>query len=288
MKDETLKTAPDMTAPNKKLSDDGVKEKTPDKSESPKASWGVRIWSEVKFFLGLGSFMMLFLTFVWGHYKIPSESMLPTLEVGDHLYVSKFAYGFSRHSAPFNLHKLPFLKDGQIFSRDPKRGDVTVFRNPKSGIVMIKRVIGLPGDKVRMHRGRLYINNIIVPRTNIDNYLYRQHPSPFQEAMKEPGSITGVDVYEEQWPDEDAPHLIYEQTDLATLDNTKEFLVPEDTFFFMGDNRDNSTDSRADSGPGFVPRDHLIGRAELMMFSFKRCAKEPDTRCPPLRFMKPL
>ena len=142
-----------------------------DSKEQVKPSLRARLWSEVKFFLGLGAFMLAFLTFVWGHYKIPSESMQPTLEVGDHLYVSKFAYGFSRHSAPFNLYKLPFPKDGQILSRDPKRGDVAVFRNPKSGVVMIKRVAGLPGDKIRLHRGRLYINNVIVARSNLDNYL---------------------------------------------------------------------------------------------------------------------
>ena len=259
-----------------------------DSKEQVKPSLRARLWSEVKFFLGLGAFMLAFLTFVWGHYKIPSESMQPTLEVGDHLYVSKFTYGFSRHSAPFNLYKLPFLKDGQILSRDPKRGDVAVFRNPKSGVVMIKRVAGLPGDKIRLHRGRLYINNVIVPRTNLDNYLYRQHPSAFQKANKQAGAITGVDVYEEQWPEEEKPHIIYEQTDLGPLDNSEEFLVREDTFFFMGDNRDNSTDSRAETGPGLVPRDHLIGRADLMMFSFKRCAKEPELYCPPLRFMKRL
>ena len=104
--------------------------------------------------------MFVFFTTVWGHYKIPSESMLPTLEVGDHVYVTKFAYGFSRHSLPFNMHKLPFLGEGQIFSRNPKRGDVVVFRNPRSKIVMIKRLVGLPGDKIQMRDGRLYINAV--------------------------------------------------------------------------------------------------------------------------------
>lgn len=243
-----------------------------------KPSLGQRIWSEVKFFAGLMSFMLLFLTFIWGHYKIPSESMLPTLEVGDHLYVSKFAYGFSRHSPPFGLHKLPFLKDGKIFSKLPERGDVVVFRNPKNDLVMIKRAVGLPGDTIRVHLGRLYINDILVPRDPVDNYLYREHK----------GRKIGVDVYAEQWPNEEAAHKIYEQTDGAHLDNTKAFRVPTGTIFFMGDNRDNSTDSRAPSGPGFVPLDHLIGRAEYMMFSFKRCATEADLRCPPRRFMKKL
>ena len=243
------------------------------KDDTEKPSVGQRVWSEVKFFTGLASVMLVFLTFIWGHYKIPSESMLPTLEVGDHLYVSKYAYGFSRHSAPFNLHKLPFLKEGKIFSKVPERGDVAVFRNPKNDLVMIKRVAGLPGDKVKVHRGRLYINDVIIEREPIDNYLYREHR----------GRKIGVDVYREQWPGEKESHEIYEQTDAGNLDDTEAFIIPPETVFFMGDNRDNSTDSRATLGPGYVPFTHLIGRAEFMMFSFKRCAKEEGLRCPPKR-----
>jgi len=167
-------------------------------------------------FSGLAVVMLAFLTFIWGHYKIPSESMLPTLEVGDHIYVSKYAYGYSRHSVPFGLHKLPFLKDGKIFSKLPKRGDVAVFRrsasHPEGELVMIKRVVGLPGDRIRVHRGRLYINNIIVERDPIDDYRYRDHF----------GRKVGVDVYTENWPGEEGPHKIYEQTDLGPLDNTQE------------------------------------------------------------------
>ena len=251
---------------------------TANDANEEKLSLGQRILAEVKFFAGLAVIMLAFLTLVWGHYKIPSESMQPTLEVGDHLYVSKFAYGYSRHSVPFNLHKLPFLKDGKIFSKVPKRGDVAVFRNPKSGIVMIKRVIGLPGDTIRTHRGRLFINDVLVQRENIDNYLYRQHL----------GSVVGVDVFNETLPDMEETHIIYEQTDGGNLDSKGPFEVPEGHVFFMGDNRDNSTDSRAALGPGYVPLDHLIGRADLMMFSFKRCRKEDNLHCPPFRAMKKL
>jgi len=251
---------------------------SPESESEEKPTLAQRVFSEVKFFLGLGVVMLTFLTFVWGHYKIPSESMLPTLEVGDHIYVSKFAYGYSRHSAPFNLHKLPFLKDGKIMSKVPRRGDVAVFRNPKTGMVMIKRVVGLPGDTIRMNRGRLFINGVVVERDSVDNYLYREHK----------GRKVGVDVYSEQLANEEVPHLIYEQTDLGPLDSTEEFTVPSENIFFMGDNRDNSTDSRASLGPGYVPFDHLIGRADLMMFSFKRCKTEEDLRCPPVRFWKKL
>jgi len=212
-----------------------------------------KIFAELKFFVILFGFLLTMLTCVWGHYKIPSESMLPTLEVGDHIYVSKFAYGYSKHSLPFMLHKLP-LPEGQIFSRTPKRGDVAVFRNPKNDLVMIKRVIGLPGE--------------------VNNYLYREHK----------GRVVGVNVYRETLPNEEGPHLIYEMTDRGNLDNTETFIVPEGHFFFMGDNRDNSTDSRAPDGPGFVPQDHLMGRADFLMFSFKKCATEEGLRCPPRRF----
>jgi len=138
--------------------------------------------------------------------------------------------------------------------------------------------VGLPGDKIRVYRGRLFISDIIVERDSVDNYLYREHK----------GRKVGVDVYSEQWPGENDAHHIYEQIDTAPLDNTEEFRVPPETVFFMGDNRDNSTDSRAILGPGYVPLSHLIGRAEYMMFSFKRCAKEADLRCPERRVMKKL
>lgn len=234
--------------------------------------------SEVKFFTGLFAFVLGMMTLVWGHFKIPSESMLPTLEVGDHIYVSKFAYGYSRHSLPFFLYKLP-LPDGQIFSRLPKRGDVAVFRNPKNDLVMIKRVVGLPGDLIKVLDGRLYLNGTLIDRAEVDNYTYREHR----------GNQASVDVYREQLPEEKNSHRIYERVPGPyPLDNTDVFVVPEGNVFFMGDNRDNSTDSRAAEGPGFVPQDHLIGRADLMMFSFKRCDDEPGLRCPPRRFAKGL
>jgi len=237
-----------------------------------------RIMSEVRFFAGLLVFMFVFFTTAWGHYKIPSESMQPTLEVGDHLYVSKFAYGYSRHSLPLSL-QLSFLPDGQVWSRLPKRGDVAVFRNPNSGLVMIKRLVGLPGDEIKMIGGRLFLNDSVIDREPIEAFLYREHR----------GRVVGVDSYSEQLPDEEQAHIIYEQTDEGHLDNTDVFIVPEGHVFFMGDNRDNSVDSRAPAaGPGFVPQDHLIGRADMMVFSFKRCKSEEGLKCPGRRFFKVL
>ena len=237
-----------------------------------------RIISEVKFFAGLFAFIFVFFSTVWGHYKIPSESMLPTLEVGDHVYVSKFTYGYSRHSLPFGAHLLPIADGKQIFSRLPKRGDVVVFRNPVSGIIMIKRTVGLPGDTVETVRGRLHVNGVLMEREEVDRFSYRAHTGP----------ITSITKYQEKLPGEKKNHLIYEVSDQGFQDNRGPFTIPAGHVFFMGDNRDNSIDSRASGGPGMVPVDHLIGRADSMMFSFKRCAKEEGLRCPPRRFFKGL
>lgn len=256
------KTALPQNAPEK----DGA-------TQSP--TLGARILEEVKFLIGLFAFITVFFTLVWGHYKIPSESMQPTLEVGDHLYVAKYAYGYSRHSLPFGLSRLPFLPEGKVMSKLPQRGDVAVFRNPVAGIVMIKRVVGLPGDVILTRGGRLRVNDVEVPRASLDNYLYREHR----------GGIVGVDVYRENLPGEEEDHRIYEQGDSRRLDNVGPFEVPVGHVFMMGDNRDNSIDSRAPRGPGMVPLDHLIGRADLMMFSFKRCKTEKNLYCPPRRWL---
>lgn len=240
----------------------------------------VTLKSELRFY---GIFFLCFLvftTFGWGHYRIPSESMQPTLEVGDRLYVSKFAYGYSRHDLPFG-GKLGFLGDGVINPSLPERGDVVVFRHPKSGIVMIKRAVGLPGDEIQYRGGRLYINGQLIERTQVDKFKYREHKVKYNRPEPD---IVEVTVYEEQWPGEEKPHRIFEQQDYARLDSIEPKIVPEGTLFFIGDNRDNSTDSRDDNGPGFVPLDHVIGRAEMMVLSFKRCKEEPGVRCPGSRW----
>ena len=206
--------------------------------------------------------------------------MQPTLEVGDHLYVSKYAYGVSKHSLPYLLHKLP-LPEGRIFSHVPDRGDVVVFRNPRTGIVMIKRVVGLPGDKVQVRRGQLFLNEQPIKREAEGNRLYREHATQ---------RVRSVNVYQQTLPGMDEAFTIYERDDSYPLDETPAFIVPEDTLFFMGDNRDNSIDSRAPrQGPGMVPMNYVIGRADRVMFSLKRCNRDEDLHCPPKgRFMEKL
>lgn len=241
-------------------------------TESQKPTQGEWLWSEFKFFTKLFAIILVFMTVVWGHYKIPSESMQPTLEVGDHLYVSKYSYGISKHSLPYLLHKLP-LPEGRIFSRIPKRGDVVVFRNPNTDVVTIKRVVGLPGDTVQVREGQLYINGDIVKREKASERLYREHKS---------NRVTRVNVFEQRLPGTEDAFTIYERNDTSLLDDTVAFIMPEETLFFMGDNRDNSVDSRAsESGPGMVHMNYVMGRADRIMFSFKKCDRTEALHCPP-------
>lgn len=256
--------------------------KSKTKKESPsgapeKEKKKATLASELRFY---GLFLLAyfaFITFAYGQYRIPSESMQPTLEVGDRLYVSKFAYGYSRHDLPFG-GKMKFLGDGVINASLPERGDVVVFRNPKSGIVMIKRVAGLPGDEIQYRNGRLYINGDLIAREQVETLLYREHKTEV---------VVAVTKYTEQWPGEDKTHFIYEQSDQGANDQRGPDIVPEGTLYFIGDNRDNSTDSRAPGGPGYVPMSYVIGRAEMMVLSLNRCKEEEGLRCPGSRwFMK--
>lgn len=227
------------------------------------------VYEELRFFAGLALFLGLFFNFVFGHFKIPSESMLPTLEVGDHLVVSKLTYGASRESLIWPFRKLP-LPDGRIFSREFRRGDVIVFRNPNNGMILIKRLIGLPGDIVEVRHGQLYLNDKLVERKAVDEFSYREHR----------GAVTHITEYEQQLPGQKKPFHIFERGDAYPLDNTGPFAIPPGKLFFMGDNRDNSEDSRAPGGPGFVPQTYVIGQAKMVMYSFHRCKSEKGLRCP--------
>ena len=203
--------------------------------------------------------IFVLITGIGRHYKAPSASMAPAINVGDHFYVSKINYMFSK-------------------TKVPNRGDVVVFKNSKNALVMVKRVVGLPNDTVKMTDGRLVVNGKIVSRKHNSNFRYRDNR----------GSVIAVEQYREYLPDSENKHIIFEQIHNGRFDNTEEFIVPEDHIFVMGDNRDNSMDSRAEHGPGFVPVENIIGEATYIMFSSGKCSAEDGLRCPPFRAMKKL
>lgn len=185
-------------------------------------------------------------------FRIPSGSMYPTLRVGDYLFVTKYTYGYSRYSFPGGLP----IFDGRILYSEPKRGDVVVFRFPQNPRTdFIKRIIGLPGDKVQIKKGCLYINGKQVSRESEGRYI-------IDEYVEVPEFYH---LYKEVLP-EGVEHNILEISDEERMvDNTEEFEVPEDSFFVMGDNRDRSDDSRV--RVGFVPKENLVGKARFIFFS---------------------
>jgi signal peptidase I len=182
-------------------------------------------------------------------YRVPSPSMVPTLLVGDELIASKYAYGYSKYSSPIGL--MPDFA-GRLLGKAPERGDVIVFRLPRDpSTTYVKRLIGLPGDRIQMQDGRLYINGTIVDRRAV-------------------GPITSDgQLYVETLPG-GREHEIVEFSDADRHDNTPIFVIPAGHYFMMGDNRDNSVDSRIaaeDGGVGFVPQDNLVARADLILLS---------------------
>lgn len=192
-------------------------------------------------------------TFAYEPFNIPSGSMLPTLMVGDYLFVSKLSYGYSRHSFPFSL---PLFK-GRILASKPVRGDVAVFKLPTDGRTdYIKRIIGLPGDRIQVLGGVLHINGEPVKRERIKDFVH----------YDQWGNAVQMVQYIETLPG-GRRHLIIERSDHEPLDNTPVYTVPEGHYFAMGDNRDNSLDSRVLSHVGFVPAVNLVGRADILFFS---------------------
>ncbi len=198
-------------------------------------------------------------TLLFQPFNIPSGSLIPTLLIGDYLFVSKYSYGYSKFSMPF----APPLFSGRIWGASPKRGDIAVFKLPRDGETdYIKRVIGLPGDKIQMIEGRLYINGEIVPR-EADKKV---------KTADAYGVETEVPTYIETLPGGVKHQIIEIQGDNGYLDSTKVFEVPQGDYFMMGDNRDNSTDSRVppdQGGVGFVPFENFVGRAEVIFFSVR-------------------
>lgn len=196
---------------------------------------------------------VLIRTFLFEPFNIPSGSMKPTLLVGDYLFVSKPAYGYSRYSFPFGLAPL----EGRVWDKPPQRGDVIVFKLPtNTSIDYIKRLVGIPGDTVQVRNGELYINGERVLREAVG----------LREMEGPNGTKSTVMEYIETLPG-GAKHSIYEQSDYEQLDNTPVYNVPEGHYFMMGDNRDHSQDSRVTRSVGPVPYENFVGRADFIFFS---------------------
>lgn len=196
---------------------------------------------------------VLIRSFFYEPFNIPSGSMKPTLEIGDYLFVHKPSYGYSRYSFPFGI--IPI--EGRIAGKEPQRGDVIVFKLPtNTGVDYIKRVVGMPGERIQTRRGRLYINGELVPR----------EPVGLKKIENPRHGNANLTEYIETLPG-GVVHRIYEESDDEILDDTEEFIVPEGHYFMMGDNRDNSQDSRVTNAVGPVPFENIVGRADFIFFS---------------------
>ena len=192
-------------------------------------------------------------TFLFQPFNIPSGSMKATLLVGDYLFVSKYSYGYSHYSLPFS----PPIFSGRIWASPPERGDVVVFRLPKDDSTdYIKRVIGLPGDRIQMIDGVLNINGQPVKRERAEDFV----------GTEDGPGIKRIKRWKETLPN-DVVYYTLDLVDNSFYDNTQIYTVPPDHYFMMGDNRDNSTDSRFLGQVGYVPFENIVGRAEIIFFS---------------------
>jgi signal peptidase I len=193
-------------------------------------------------------------TLLFQAFSIPSGSMKGTLLVGDYLFASQYSYGYSHYSLPFS----PPLFSGRIFASAPERGDIAVFRLPTNDSTdFIKRVIGLPGDRIQMIDGLLHINGVPVRRERVGDFI-----------DDEGGRVVRVRRWRETLPN-GVSYLTLDSQDNGALDNTQEYVVPPGHYFMMGDNRDDSADSRVLSLVGYVPFENFVGKAQIIFFSMR-------------------
>ena len=224
------------------------------------------------FLIKLALIVAVFRSFIFSPFNIPSESMLPRLVNGDYLLAAKWPYGYSKYSLPFSVPLIP----GRLFAAQPERGDIVILKAPPGNDVdYIKRVIGLPGDQIQMKGGQLWLNGKPVTKRKVADFEIAVSPNthcylPQFEATRADGTaVCRYPQYRETLPGGRA----YTVLDLGQTpqDDTPPTIVPEAHLFLMGDNRDNSLDSRfpavADQGIGIVPQANLVGRASIMMFS---------------------
>ncbi|NBO20030.1 MAG: signal peptidase I [Proteobacteria bacterium] len=216
-----------------------------------KAPWDESIRTVIIAFL----LAIVFRSLVFEPFHIPSGSMKNTLLVGDYLFVSKYSYGYSRYSFPFGFR----VFDGRVLETKPKRGDIVVFRLPSNPrIDFIKRIVGLPGDKIQVKNGVLHINGEPVKREKL----------PSETDIDERNVAHTIPAYAETLPEGKTIHTLKEQPDgQGPADDTQLYEVPQNHYFMMGDNRDNSRDSRYMNEVGFVPEENIVGRAALIFFS---------------------
>ncbi len=241
-KDQTMAAAHDM----RRKSDDGL-------------------WETVKVIIQALLIAFFVRSFLYQPFNIPSASMYPTLKVGDYLFVSKLSYGYGKYSFNFSLGGFgreilsccPIDFPGRVVLADtPKRGDVAVFKLPsKTDVDYIKRLIGLPGDRIQVREGILYINDASVKKERIEDFV-----DPDGEGGGEP-----LPQYVETLPN-GVSYRVLDEVENGAADNTQEYVVPEGHYFMMGDNRDNSQDSRFPD-VGYVPIENYVGRADIIFFS---------------------
>lgn len=209
---------------------------------------------------------LLIRTFLFQPFSMSAGSMIPTLLTGDQLFTSKYAYGYTRYSLPFS----PPLFSGRIFGSDPARGDVVVFRLPKdTSTDYVKRIVGLPGDRIQMIQGQLHINGTAVRRERLADFEW-------DDACG--GGPAKVKRWRETLP-EGASYETLDCVDGGFYDNTNVYTVPAGHLFMLGDNRDNSTDSRILSAVGYIPIENVVGRVSMIFFSLAgRDGAEPTVR----------